>query len=74
MAFWINPKGLFVAAACALWYPAGVAWMAAGFAAATAVVAGWLRAPAERLAPYWEEVWKWGRLYAGSTFHPSPIL
>ena len=23
VAFWISPKGMFVAAACVLWYPAG---------------------------------------------------
>ena len=33
VAFWISPKALFVAAACALWNPAGIPWMAAGFAA-----------------------------------------
>ena len=33
VAFWISPKGFFVAAACALWNPAGIPWMVAGFAA-----------------------------------------
>src|SRR5260370_24734523 len=33
VAFLISPKALFVAAACALWNPAGVPLMAAGFSA-----------------------------------------
>ena len=32
VAFWISPKGILVAAVCALWYPSGAAWIAAGFA------------------------------------------
>jgi hypothetical protein len=71
VAFWINPKGLFVAAACVLWNPAGVLWMAAGFGAACAVMLGAL-AGCGALGAYWEEVWKWGRLYAGSPFVESP--
>jgi hypothetical protein len=61
-----------VAAACALWNPAGVPLMAAGFAAVSAAVAGWLWSSGA-LGPYWEEVWKWGRLYAASPFVGSPI-
>ena len=68
-AFWISPKGLLVAAVCALWEPAGIAWMAAGFAAASAAVAGWLGATGA-LGAFWQEVWVWGRLYAGS----SPVV
>ena len=30
LAFWISPKGIFVAAACALWYPAGIPLDAGG--------------------------------------------
>jgi hypothetical protein len=72
VAFWISPKGLLVAAACVLWDPAGIAWMAAGFAAATAAVCGWL-AGIGALGAYWEEVWRWGRLYAGSTPVEAPV-
>ena len=72
IAFWINPKGLFVAATCALWYPAGVLLMAGGFAAVSALVLIWL-AVSGALGPYWVEVWQWGRLYAASTFVASPI-
>ena len=42
VAFWVSPKGLFVAAACALWNPAGIPLMAAGFAAVSGALAGWL--------------------------------
>jgi len=72
VAFWVSPKGLFVTAVCALWNPAGVPLMAAGFAAVSAAVAGRLWSSGA-LGPYWEEVWKWGRLYAGSPFVESPI-
>src|SRR5581483_2508229 len=34
LAFWINPKGALIAAACVVWDPAGSVWMLAGFAAA----------------------------------------
>jgi hypothetical protein len=71
IAFWISPKGLFVAAACALWNPAGIPLLAAGFAAVSGAVAAWLWG-AGAWQPYWQEVWKWGRLYAGSTFVESP--
>jgi hypothetical protein len=72
IAFWINPKGVFVAAACLLWNPAGVAWLAAGFAATStaAITTLWT---AGALGPYWEEVWQWGRLYAGNTFIEHPL-
>ncbi len=71
VAFWISPKGLFVVAACALWNPAGLLWMAAGFGAVSAVMIAAL-AGCGALGAYWEEVWKWGRLYAGSPFVESP--
>ena len=72
IAFWISPKGIFVAAACALWDPAGILWMAAGFASVSAVAAAGLAATGA-LAAYWEQVWQWGRLYAASPFLESPL-
>jgi hypothetical protein len=72
VAFWISPKGVFVAAACVIWHPAGAPLMAAGFAAASGAAVGALAA-AGALVPYWNEVWRWGRLYAGSTFLASPV-
>jgi hypothetical protein len=72
VAFWTNPKGALVAVACAFWFPAGIPLMAAGFAAVSAAVLGWLAATGA-LGPYWDEVWRWGRLYAGSTFLDRPL-
>ena len=72
VAFWINPKGVFVAAACAVWDPAGIFWMAAGFAAVSATAVSGLAASGA-LADYWDEVWRWGRLYAASPFVESPL-
>ena len=72
IAFWINPKGVLVGLAGVVWYPAGVLWMAAGFSAVSAAGAGWLWGYGA-LGSYWEEVWRWGRLYAGSTFLEAPF-
>ena len=72
VAFWTSPKGLLVAAACALWDPRGISWMAAGFAAVGGAMAAWLGATGA-LAGWWEEVWNWGRLYAASPFARSPL-
>ncbi len=72
VAFWVSPKGLFVAAVCALWNPAGIPLMAAGFAAVSGAMAAWLWSSGA-LGAYWEEVWKWGRLYAGSPAVESPV-
>jgi hypothetical protein len=71
VAFWISPKGLFVAAVCALWNPAGAPLMAAGWLATSGIAAAALAAGGA-LAPCWNEVWKWGRLYAASPFLDAP--
>jgi len=72
VAFWISPKGFFVAAACALWNPAGILWMVAGFAAVGGAGAFglWIRGA---LGAYWQEVWEWGRFYAASSPEASPL-
>ncbi len=72
VAFWVNPKGALVAAVCAIWFPSGIPMMAAGFAAVSAAVLAWL-ATTCALPAYGEEVWRWGRLYAGSPFLDSPL-
>ena len=72
VAFLINPKGLFVAAACVLWNPAGFLLIGAGFAAANAAVLACLWT-AGALVPYYEQVWYWGRIYAGRTFVDAPV-
>jgi hypothetical protein len=71
-AFWINPKGVLVAAVCVLWNPAGIVTMAAGFAAVSAAMLAWL-AGTGALAPYWAQVWRWGRLYAARPFESAPL-
>src|SRR5579871_4179973 len=65
IGFFVSPKALLIAAVCALWNPAGLLWMAAGFltvnGAATVMLAftgAW--------AAYWDQVWRWGRLYAAA--------
>ena len=72
VAFLISPKALFVLWACIVWYPAGAAPMVAGFLAVSGVAAGWLWS-AGALGAYGDEVWRWGRLYASSTFIESPV-
>jgi hypothetical protein len=72
VAFWINPKGLVVAAVCGLWFPGGIPLMLAGFASVSALVVAWL-AGTGALAAYWDEVWRWGRIYAASPFADNPL-
>jgi len=72
LAFLVSPKGLLVAAVCVLWNPAGVIPMAIGFVATGGVAAAWLAAGGA-LGAYWEEVWRWGRIYAGGTFVAEPL-
>ena len=57
-------------AVCALWAPGGRC--SAGFAAMTGAASAWMWA-AGALAGYWDEVWRWGRIYAGTTFVDSPL-
>jgi hypothetical protein len=72
VAFLISPKGVFVLAVSVVWDPAGALLMSAGFAAVTGVAAGCLLGGGAWSA-YWEEVWKWGRVYAGATFVDAPV-
>lgn len=72
LAFWINPKGALVAAVCLLWNPAGAAWLAGGFCAMSAALVVAL-AGLGGLAGWWDEVWQWGRLYAGSPLAGNPL-
>jgi hypothetical protein len=70
VAFTISPKGLLVLAVCAAWAPSWA--LLAGFAAVTgaASLGMW---SAGALSGYWDEVWRWGRIYAGTTFLDSPL-
>jgi hypothetical protein len=71
IAFQASPKGVFVAAACAVWHPAGIPAMLAGFGATGAIAAGLLAATGAWGA-YFDQVWVWGRLYAENTLIESP--
>jgi hypothetical protein len=70
VAFTISPKGLLVLAVCAAWAPSWT--LLAGFAAVTGAASLWMWS-AGALAGYWDEVWRWGRIYAGTTFLDSPL-
>ena len=70
IAFTISPKGLLVLAVCAAWAPSWT--LLAGFTAVTGAASAWMWS-AGALAGYWDEVWRWGRIYAGTTFLDSPL-
>lgn len=72
VGFLISPKALLVAAVCVLWYPAGAFWMVAGFAAVNGTAAAWLEATGA-LPAYWDQVWKWGSLYAAAPLLEEPF-
>lgn len=72
IGFLVSPKALFVAAACLFWEPAGALWMGVGLAAVIGAAAAWQGA-AGSLAGYWNQVWHWGRVYAGAPFVTDPV-
>jgi hypothetical protein len=72
VAFAINSKGLFVLAACAMWSYRSLPALAAGFALPNLAIGLWLWSH-QALEPYYEQVWKWGRVYAARTFVEHPI-
>jgi hypothetical protein len=79
VAFLVNAKGLFVLAACVIWLAGGGKGRLSpffrllfGFTIPCSIAALWLWQQ-DALAAYYEEVWKWGRLYAAGTFIESPL-
>jgi hypothetical protein len=66
IAFQLSPKGVFVLGSAALFAPAGLPMLALGFVLPTAIVLGWLAAAGAWTA-YFQQVWKWGLLYAGTS-------
>lgn len=64
IALLLSPKGVFVLAACLVFYPAGWMPILAGFLLPNAAALGWLAARGA-LADYFQQVWTWGLLYAG---------
>jgi Dolichyl-phosphate-mannose-protein mannosyltransferase len=71
IAFLVNSKGVFVLAACAVWNLRALPMLLAGFAIpnALALAALWGQGA---LGAYYEQVWKWGRIYAAATFAANP--
>ena len=72
VAFLVNAKGVFVLAVCALWIPRACRfwhWDSPRPARSPRSGCG----NRARLPAYYEEVWKWGRLYAADTFIASPL-
>src|ERR1039458_6480409 len=71
IAFLVNSKGVFVLAACALWNLRALPLLLAGFAIPNALAAALLWQQGA-LGAYFEQVWKWGRIYAAGTFVANP--
>jgi hypothetical protein len=70
VAFTISPKAVLVLAVCAWWAPSWA--LLAGFVGVTGAASAWMWS-AGALAGYWDEVWRWGRIYAGTTFVDAPV-
>ena len=72
IAFLVNAKGALVLAACALLDLGALPVLLVGFAIpnALALVLLWGQGA---LGAYFEQVWKWGRLYAAGTFVVNPL-
>ena len=75
VGFWINSKALFVLASCALFLTPGVDWirLAGGFALVTAAQFGLLVSQGA-CGAYWDQVWRWGAMYARDTFVEQPVV
>ena len=74
IGFWINTKALFVLASCAVFLVPGLDWLrlVTGFVAVTTVQFG-LLAEQGALAAYWDQVWRWGAMYARDSFVEHPL-
>lgn len=65
----VNPRGVFVFAACLIWLRVrDLAKCALGFLLPNIAALAWFG------KPYLDEVWKWGLLYAGHTFVNRPLV
>ena len=71
LAFLINAKAVFVLALCAFFCWRSVVMVGLGFLLPNLVALGWLWWQGA-LVPYYEQVWKWGFVYAGKTFVANP--
>ena len=70
-AFLLNTKGLFVLAACFLFFPAGWPALAAGFVIPCAAMGGWLVSQGA-FGAYVDQAWRWSVLYASNP-PPEPF-
>jgi hypothetical protein len=73
VAFLFSSKAVFVLAACALWQYRALPQLALGFLIPNAAALGWLWTRGA-LGDYYEQVWRLGFLYAGSTFVENPVV
>lgn len=72
IAFWVNPKAVFVLAVCAFWMPTKLSRLLLGFTAL--VAAGVISLLALGAWPhYFEQVWRWGWLYASGSYITNPF-
>ena len=72
MAFLVNVKAVFVLAVCFAWWPGGLMMLCAGFAIPVTAAAG-VAAVMRALPAYWQQVWRWGLLYAKDSPVVHPI-
>ncbi|MGH9583082.1 MAG: hypothetical protein ACRD4O_09130, partial [Bryobacteraceae bacterium] len=72
IAFFVNPKALFVLAVCAVWLFSELPLLAAGFVIPVAIGFGWFVA-AGAWPGYVEQVWHWGLIYARTSPQPHPF-
>jgi hypothetical protein len=72
IAFLVNPKGVFVLAACALWQSRRWPELVAGFIVPNVIALAWMAANGS-LGDYRQQVWIWGRLYSSNTFLSHPF-
>jgi len=72
IAFLFNTKGVFVLAVCAVWLLPEAGWVLLGFA--IPAIIGLIAAFATGAwAGYWEQVWRWGFIYAAGSPVTNPI-
>jgi hypothetical protein len=72
VAFLANAKALFVLLTCGLWLGPAMLPLLGGFALPVVAALG-LAIPTHILAPYWEQVWHWGALYAKGSPVAHPV-
>ena len=71
IAFLVNVKAVFVLAVCCLCNLRGLPWLLAGFAAPNTLAAAVMWSQGA-LGAYYEQVWKWGRIYAAAALPVNP--